>query len=143
MGKTTKRDRIAIFLSTTPKATHKQIYEAVNSDGKDHITLPYCSKIACAWRKERKIKPRGKKKQSTSRDDDEIELDSELTNILSIMLLYKKKGIKVQFREIHEYLKYKGSITLEAEEQKLAVKKLTNEELLMLILGDPNSEDVS
>ena len=142
MGKTTKRDRIAIFLSTTPKATHKQIYEAVNIEGKDHITLPYCSKIACAWRKERKIKPRGKK-QSTSRDGDEIELDSELTNILSIMLLYKKKGIKVQFREIHEYLKYKGSITLEAEEQKLAVKKLTNEELLMLILGDPNSEDVS
>ena len=140
MGKTTKRDRITIFLSTNPQATHKQIYAAVNTNGKEIITLPYCSKIACAWRKERKIKKQRKKQPKPVSD---TELDSELEAILNIMLIYKDKGVKVMFREIHEYLKYKGSITLAEEEQKLEVKKLSNKELLALVLDHQSGEGES
>ena len=132
MGKITKKEIIETYLLTHPNATETQIFEELKK-GKVPFTLPYVRKCASIWRHS------GRKKNK----DDDIELDSELESILKIMLYYKKKGVRVQFREIHEYLKHKGSITLEAEEQKLAVKKLSNDQLLALILGDQSSVNES
>ena len=140
MGKITKTAIVETYLESHPNATETQIFEEMKK-GKLTISINYIRKIASIWRKKtRSLKWQNNRKPPK---DDDIELDTELSNIMKIMLAYKKKGVSVSFREVHDYLKYKGTITLEAEEQKLAVKKLSNKDLLTLILGDQNSEDES
>ena len=130
MGKITKTAIVETYLESHPNATETQIFEEMKK-GKLTISINYIRKIASIWRKKtRSLKWQNNRKQPK---DDNIELDTELSNILKIMLAYKRKNVSVSFREIHDYLKHKGSITLAEEEQKLAVKTMTTKELLTII----------
>ena len=147
MGKLTKTTIIENYLSEHPQATHKQIYAAVNSDGKEEITLPYCSKIACAWRKKQKQLPHRKSKSPSNNTffssnippsiiPEGVELGEELLQIFHIMRVAKSLGLKTTFREIHDYIRDEGNTTQAEVEQKLTAKKLTIKELVHLVLEE-------